>query len=306
MPQDQTTKKTYIDVALIDVRAIELYNCIAQGQGDKVFKVIEDNGGKIPVLPKPNLPPLFLAIKLRQRAIARILLQYGANPNEIIPDPSDSYGDRYIDPFCMASDLKDESLMVLLIESEYLEKDEATLTYILCNAVKLQFVDLVAVLLRRGVDIKKIHDGRTIMQIAAKIGNVTIIEQLVTHKAAIDETTMSESKTPMLIAAENGHVIAVKTLLSHGANVQARNTLGQTVCDLLKIAIYTAKASQEHSKAKELYDLFEYILNNYFRSDYGLRLLCASYEGSPNMVKIDSLSDKRENTDGKVTTLTKP
>ncbi|KAL4477707.1 hypothetical protein ABPG74_002857 [Tetrahymena malaccensis] len=84
------------------------------------------------------------------------------------------------------------------------------------------------------VDIKDIND-RTPLHYAAMSGNVDTIKVLIQNGANINAVTLG-NETPLMKAAQFNQQKAVTFLLQHNANTNIKNSLNQTVSDILRIS----------------------------------------------------------------------
>lgn len=66
------------------------------------------------------------------------------------------------------------------------------------------------------------------LYMAAALGDINLVKELLDKRADVDAATESRNYTPLFIAAQNDHVEVVKLLLEKGANVNAVTTLNFT------------------------------------------------------------------------------
>jgi len=68
-----------------------------------------------------------------------------------------------------------------------------------------------------------LHDGRTVLMLAARTGSVESIRQLVEHGSDVNATETRTGTTPLMWAALENRAEAVRALVKAGANVNARS-----------------------------------------------------------------------------------
>jgi ankyrin repeat protein len=68
-----------------------------------------------------------------------------------------------------------------------------------------------------------LHDGRTVLMLAARTGSVESIRQLVEHGSDVNATETRTGTTPLMWAALENRADAVRALINAGANVNARS-----------------------------------------------------------------------------------
>jgi ankyrin repeat protein len=67
-----------------------------------------------------------------------------------------------------------------------------------------------------------VGDGRTALHEAAALGNMKVMNELVTHGALVSEKN-STGETPLHLSARFGRIDAVKYLLAHGATINSKS-----------------------------------------------------------------------------------
>lgn len=89
--------------------------------------------------------------------------------------------------------------------------------------------------------------GTTLLSVAAKRGNVEIIQALIDAGADLEATDV-QGRTPLMHAAQSKNALAVRALLSAGANVDARDTA------LANTALSWASGFGDADSVRELLD----------------------------------------------------
>ena len=97
----------------------------------------------------------------------------------------------------------------------------------LARAAELNSVSMVVALLRAGASANLPYKGMTPLYIAAKEGNLVVVEALVKAGAAVDQAE-ADGWTPLLVAAQEGHLAAVEALVKAGAAVDQAEADGAT------------------------------------------------------------------------------
>lgn len=96
-------------------------------------------------------------------------------------------------------------------------------------AVKLNNSQLISFLLKDDDDVEIIHNGRTLLILAAELGHLETVECLLELGAQLESADNANGKTALMYAAENGRVKVIKKLLEFGAQIDTVNPQnGQT------------------------------------------------------------------------------
>jgi len=84
-------------------------------------------------------------------------------------------------------------------------------------------------LIKAGANVYSLHSlGLTALHLAAKMGNVPIIDMLIDHGADVNiSPPKAKGETPLMTAVWVGQIDAVKLLIEKGANVNAKMTTGE-------------------------------------------------------------------------------
>lgn len=186
---------------------------------------------------------LFHAIEQGDSASAKLALQDHASPNDIksfylpLPDPcSSSRGTTILSPLSRAAWFGNEEIAALLLEKGALLNVPPHCTP-LALAVIANKPDMVRLLLRNGAspnltrtrplsiwarltgeNTLSVYDSRTVLMLAAALGRVDVIEDLVDGKLDVDQTDTA-GRTALIYATEAGQVQSIRALLARGAAI---------------------------------------------------------------------------------------
>ena len=170
-------------------------------------------------------PPLTEAISYRQQAVARRLIERGA---DLELKTEGGYTALH-----EAVRANSSSLVTLLLAAgadvhanSSCQKDTP-----LTQAVECQYRDMVELLLVTGhadPDQRKGNTGKTPLSIACEQGCLAIVELLLARGATADRGE-HEGPTPLALAAQNGFLQITETLLQYGADPKETDSEGKTV-----------------------------------------------------------------------------
>jgi len=104
----------------------------------------------------------------------------------------------------------------------------------LYEAVETQNIPRIKELIEAGTNLNVVYEGMTVLHMAAKIGNVEIVNIFLEAGANVDAKD-SDDATPLHYAAVYGHLAVVKQLITAGADISARDEGDMTV--LLKVLL---------------------------------------------------------------------
>lgn len=149
------------------------------------------------------------------------LLQYGANPNLVLPD-------RNI-PLVYAMD-KNPAIMRLLLQygADPNKKDEVYKGYPVECAIQANEVESLKLLLEHGANPNLVIDGTNGALVKA-IGKPAIVKLLLQYKADPNKKDEMYKGYPLEYAIQKNDCEAVKLLLEYGANPNQVGKYGQTV-----------------------------------------------------------------------------
>ena len=102
----------------------------------------------------------------------------------------------------------------------------------LMSAIANRDLAQVDVLLNQSAQPEAVVNGNTPLMLAAKIGDLPIVERLLAGGAHVDNAALnSERRTPLMVAITSNHSEVVALLLSHGASVTRKDYRGLTALD---------------------------------------------------------------------------
>ena len=102
----------------------------------------------------------------------------------------------------------------------------------LMNAIANKDLATVDSLLAKGAQPEAVVNGNTPLMLAARIGDLPIVERVLEAGAAVDNGALSsERRTPLMVAITSNHGDVVALLLSHGASVTQQDYRGMTAMD---------------------------------------------------------------------------
>jgi len=125
------------------------------------------------------------------------------------------------------------------IDSSVLEKLKPNCSYLpitlesrLMKAIANKDLPLVDTLLVEGAQFEAVVNGNTPLMLAAKIGELSIVDRLLSSGAHVDNAALSsERRTPLMVAITSNHSEVVALLLSHGASITRKDYQGLTAME---------------------------------------------------------------------------
>ena len=122
----------------------------------------------------------------------------------------------------------------------------------------------INILLSEGTDINQTNrNGDTPLMIAAKIGNLRILDIILSHNPDINKYNKA-GKTALIIAAESGQLNVVEKLLAHNADVSLKDSNDYTALTLAskyghkKVVDYLKNMRTQPTLAKYHYSKHRY------------------------------------------------
>ena len=167
----------------------------------------KNKGGGIPAL---------WAAQLNNKAMLELLYEKGADIN--IPATMDGFYPWHYAAFFGAIDaIKFLTDKIADIDLKTNDKDKYTALWLSAQEGKL---DVVQYLISKdaNVDLSRESDGRTVLQAAIFGKKLSVVQELVTHKADINKPDIDNS-TPLLLAAQVNDISIMKYLIDNGADV---------------------------------------------------------------------------------------
>ena len=194
---------------------------------------------------------LYFAIQQQQVPVAKFLLEHGANPN--IHYPACNLGT----PLDLAAGQGNVEAARLLLEHGADVNGQANgcgrIDYTpLDSAVGGSSNEMVKLLFADGATVPNKGSGywSIFHEWALGAGDPNIADLLLSHKADVNARN-SDGQTPLHFAAQQGQLQAVEWLLKHGADVNARDNKGVTPLSLTKYR----NRGREIEKRKDVADL---------------------------------------------------
>jgi ankyrin repeat protein len=150
-----------------------------------------------------------------------LLLDYGANVNTI--DKAEKTA------FYLAAEKGNSSMVAYLVRKRANIKLSSISGSTLHAAAKSGNVTIVELLVTLGLHIEeKTRDtGRTPLTVAARWGRLAVIEFLINRGAQIEAKAI-QGYTALMIACQHGHTAVIEALLNRGAQIEAKLTSGHT------------------------------------------------------------------------------
>ncbi|XP_055305739.1 ankyrin-1-like isoform X2 [Sitodiplosis mosellana] len=207
-----------------------LHLCSEHGYVD-IAKLLIENGSKIDfreptdeLYPRTMLcdEPLRLALKNRNYAMARLLLEHGADPNK-----------RYFLGAEISLVTESESIELLLTYGASTEsRDRQGLTPLM-RACRFNYgTEQVLMLLNHGADVNAMtdhrNDYRTVLHYAVLSGSITLVNLLLKQGAKTDRLPPegeSDKPNPLHLAILRGDPAIVRCLLEAGADINRSSTI---------------------------------------------------------------------------------
>lgn len=149
--------------------------------------------------------------------MVKVLLNHNA---EADAEPTDGAGSRVL-PMAVESGFA-EIVALLLASKADVHSWVSGPGAVLLTAIDRKDTETVDRLLQHGADVNVEVDGRTPLQTAAKQGNITLVQLLLTHNCEVNSKPHGDSGlTPLQAAAWGGHLEVVTLLLANGAQINA-------------------------------------------------------------------------------------
>ncbi|KAH6651251.1 ankyrin repeat-containing domain protein, partial [Chaetomium tenue] len=209
-----------------------LYQAARQGKVSVVVRVVEKDPNVAHTLDHESHQPTPLAWAVRggHAEVVKVLLRYGANPNQ-----QDGEGKTHLMRAIEAG--KDEVAAVLLkVPGVDTRSKDSESTTLLARASERGMAPVVAMLARNGGGVNLMNDvatGRTALSIASELGNPPVIDGLLKGlkksegRVSVDLAD-SDGKTPLCWAAEKGYAPVVERLIDIKASVNTKTKEGWT------------------------------------------------------------------------------
>eukprot|EP00438_Fugacium_kawagutii_P009506 Skav209382 [mRNA] locus=scaffold3334:6755:8099:- [translate_table: standard] len=162
-----------------------------------------------------RIAPLFIASRQGHVKVVRLLIEAGADKNQLTTDDGSS-------PLFIASRQGHVKVVRLLIEAGV---DKNQLTTDDCSsplhiASRQGHVKVVRLLIEAGVDKKQLttDDASSPLYIASRQGHVEVVRLLIETGVDKDQLTTDDGASPLDIASQNGHLEVVRLLIEAAAD----------------------------------------------------------------------------------------
>lgn len=130
---------------------------------------------------------------------------------------------------CTSDSIDQSVLNVLKPGCSYLP---ATNESLLMSAIANKDLAMVDDLLSKGARPNAVVRGNTPLMLAAKIGELSVVERLLDVGAKVDNGSLNSARrTPLMVSISSGHSDVVALLLSHSASVIQKDYRGLTALD---------------------------------------------------------------------------
>lgn len=185
-----------------------LHNVLWRKKAKELLEILLPKIKNIDVLTKENLSPLHLAIQFEETAIAKILLDHGADVE--LPGPDGAL------PLDMADATENEELIKLVLQ-RYLDKQDESKKTKLHHAAISKNREYVEALLKNGASANiQDNEGQIALHYAV-LSDTQEITQLLIPTSNIDVRN-NEGYTPLFLAVLLKREEIVKILLENGAD----------------------------------------------------------------------------------------
>jgi hypothetical protein len=165
--------------------------------------------------------PLVMAAFRKDRALVKLLLEHGANPNQT--DDADDPPP----PLWWATYNKDISIAQLLISNK--ANPDGVGTYVpLLEACRNGDVEIVRLLVDNGAHVNFRNPQGTSLGAAAAVNKIDVMRFLIEKGADVENKDSAMGWTPLMYAASEGSVEAAKLLLEKGADRNFKDYTGNT------------------------------------------------------------------------------
>jgi len=229
-----------------------------------------------------NVTPLLLAIELKQREIASLLIQKGADADAV----DVNMGENAL--MKAAKGNLPEIAQMLVDATSNLDavshepgKQGGRSALILCCENLLQDVAILIISSQRANLNLQANDGTTALHACAKTG-LTVVAQMLIVESADLEIRNFDDETPLEIALERGHLDIAKILLQAGAGVSYRGSgpsvlhSAAALCDLSLVKSIVKKGGEDLVNSRSRNNMTAlHIIARQTKHDCTQALLCA-------------------------------
>ncbi|XP_020596901.1 ankyrin-3-like [Phalaenopsis equestris] len=213
--------------------------------------------------------PLVAAIVSKHKPIVKYLLEAGASTTCLIQvgawswDPISGeevrvgvcLGEPYNALWCAVEfyEASGEILKLLLLHSPSLLEDPYLGRTLFCHAILCQNSNAIKVLLALGANsnfplrTKQGHESYPI-HLSAKLGNVHVLKQLISHGCDVNAKT-SAGETPLMVSAKANHAECFLELIIAGADLGLISNSGGSAIELAKQGVFSSSIPDILSQA---------------------------------------------------------
>ena len=208
----------------------KLHMATILGETELVKELIQ-NGNQVNCQTRKKISPLLLAVFLDRHEIVTLLLESGANPNQI----SEPYFET---PFQMAVIWgKRLAIEMMLDHGADLESKVGTGCSVLHLAIKYEQIEIAKFLMKKGVHVNSTDNVlQTPLHLAVILRRYEIIPCLLDYEANTNTTNYSKS-TPLQIATKYCLREAMEILMKSGACLRQKNENGEIPLELCLTSI---------------------------------------------------------------------
>ena len=221
----------------------ELWQAVINGQTNEVRHILSSGIVDMNFKNKEGYTTLMCAAKFGRIGVVKLLLDRGANPNELTITTPLHVAAEYCHP---------DVVKVLLVGGAEPNKGNIDGDSALMSAASQCHEDVVKLLLDRGADANMINkSGMTALHVVIAGGKprcdyaysswpkITKVIQLLLSQGADPNMADQAGETPLHYAAEKGQPGVVQCLLDRGADPYQENHEGMTALDVVSRDFYT-------------------------------------------------------------------